>query len=203
MNKTMKINFLGFAFTAMAIVGSTAILSGCGQPPSPTRNGVVAGSQNGQPIYPPQSIGQITDISQLPAAQLDAFVGNYGGTVGFKNEDGDKVKQAFTLSIAKGTSQGKSFLYVSFTSGNLRFTAPMQTSRQEALTPMPKGTYYYTMTSTFQSVVGIEDTSSVAFYFANYIDPSNQVDPTSAEIRIVAGGSSEDAVEFYSDFGRR
>jgi hypothetical protein len=221
MNQIAKINFTGVVFSTCAMLAAGAIFMGCGAPAKSTypATGQIPGASSTFPIIPANGIGTLPDLSQFPAAQINALVGTYGGTLQFDDANGNPVNQPYTLTLTKGTSSGKTLFVANMTSGNLTSFSQMPMNVLVNSGPL-YGDTTYTISSLVRSVPdSISSDRSAIVLLSLIVDSNNGVSghpgtfrdtnnigpvySASPSILILGGGFSRPVVYLNDDFGKR
>jgi hypothetical protein len=212
MNRIAKTNIAGISIAAIALAASSLlVLAGCG--PANQQPARVVGSVPGAqgPIAFPT--GPATGIGQLPAAQINALMGTYGGTIYSVGGDDSMKGQPYSIVLKAATqtaqpgqpySGNQQGVELTFTSGNLRITSMTQVQYQ----PSGQG-WIYVFRTYEQSVPAISEDSRVVLQLQLGLDSNNVFVPEWSAIRIADYWSAQqwtdenDPVLFNYDLSRR
>jgi hypothetical protein len=192
MSRIGKMNFWGIALTVTAVAASSALLMGCGQPPSPRPVGTVPGAST-NPTGPITIANgaQSATVSQFPQAEIAGLLKTYSSwQIRYVDDDDNTQSKDATISLVAATANGQQTIQISLTvpGTNLRFQDTI--SGINRIPPSYNAGATYTL-FTHAVTSTLDQGEPVEFYMQLVLNASNQVIPESSKIRIVDAWSSQ------------
>ena len=204
--KNLSKNLIRATLSAALCTSLLACGSG-GNRATPTINNVPSATSAKPVTTPPASAAQLGDLSQLPAAQVNALTGTYDGTYQAYDQDYNLQNLKYTLTLVPNSVSGQPgrAFQVTFQAGDhgqYVFSAFAKSTRTSSVYG---GNSIYTITTLAQNAPSISQNGLTVLSLSLVVTANNLLDPTSSQVRLGTydGVLLQDVVTFNNDLQKR